>query len=453
MFWTLASAASGILIALTLSKTNASPVSSFNKDISVNSSFGQKLLESARKVEVNYLEKTRDLEAYGGVDVSWLPDYSLKVQGCSHVTSWNGAADDENDVKLRTKRLIKFRLCPVDDCNSYSSYGCNGDSYGDYIVDLDIFLANYIEWLQEDLYKQCQEYAWYTCNCYDDDNKDDKFDQSQCEFQCWYKTGKEECYTDYTQDDDASGFQLDNYMQCSPWYPPGYNGRRTEEAEEEEEEEEEEEQQQDDNGNDDNSQLSSNRIYYLGPHCEDKSSVYMGLFLDEACTSFADDSDYGAKAYKTFTGNDLPYSLNQQELVKKECMSCANDDDDGTQAQMLCQGSYVSAAKCEKHLGNTYPNEGGCNFINGINYVEQYAKKKHFNPFSYIYSWADDYPDFFMIALGSIFGFTVIRALMMKRQMYKTIENREKSKEIAFNAAQVESHYTDTKVKDAFLAM
>ena len=373
----------------------------------MDSSLGKKLLKTARKVEGTG-NTDRDLEAYGGMDLSWIPNYSLKVQGCSHVTTWNGGADDGLDVKLMTKRLVKFRMCPTDDCSDSSAYGCNGESYGDYIVGLEVFLENYLEWLQDDLYKRCQEYAWYTCNCYDDDNKDDRFDQSQCEFQCWYKTGKQECYVDYTQDDDANGFQLDNYMQCSPWYPPGYNGRKLEE-----EEEEVEEEVQDD---DDNFYVSNDRIYYLGPHCGDSTNIYMGLFTDETCTTFADNTNYGAKAYKMLTGNELPYSINDKELVQKQCLNCASQDDDQNAVEMVCQGSYVSSAKCENHLGQKYPNNAGCNFINGVNYVEQYAKKKIFNPFAYIYSWVDDYPDFFMIFLGSIFGFSVVYALLMKRR-------------------------------------
>jgi len=263
-----------------------------NDEISMNSSLGQKLVKAARKLETEEEEKSaknsggeevgRELEAYQGMDVSWLPNYSLKVQGCSHVTSWNDYAEDVNDVKLRTKRLLRFRLCPSDNCYDDSSYGCTNGSYGDYVVDLDLFLENYLEWIQEDLSNKCQEYAWKQCNCYDDGNKDDNFDQDQCEFQCWYKNGKSECYVDYTQDDDGDGFQLDNYMTCSAWYPPGYNGRRLDEEAEEDEEEEEEQ--------DDLFEFRNDRVYYLGPHCSDSSNVYLGLFIDDTCSTSADNN-------------------------------------------------------------------------------------------------------------------------------------------------------------------
>jgi len=428
-------------------------VMSFNKDIALDSAFGKKLLKQARRVaeSESEIEHGRELEAYGNVDTSWLPEYALKVQGCSHVTTWNDEADDEADGKLKTKRLIKFRLCPADQCNSDNAYGCRGDSYGDYIVDLDIFLINYWEWLQDDLSSKCQEYAWKKCDCYDDDNKDDKFDQNQCEFQCWYKTGKTECYIDYTADDDQDGFQLDNYLECSAWKPPGYNGRKLEEAEaaEEEVEEEVEEEEEED---DDYIEADSSKLYYIGPHCQGSSNIYMGLFTDDTCSTLADKYG-GAKTYKALTGNNLPYS-GDETLVQKQCLSCASENAYyQNQARMFCKGSYLSAGKCETHLKTDNPNVSGCNFINGISYIEQFAGKTRFNPFSYIFSWVDDYPTVFMYLLGCTFAVSTVYAVMMKNRLKNTIHEREKSKEIAFNAAQVESHYTDVKVKDAFLAM
>lgn len=443
-----------LLLGFAAATSLAEKALSFPKEIPVDSTFGQKLLKVARRADPNTLDEggratdfaQRKLEAYGGIDYSWLPAYSMKVNGCSHITTWNGDADEDNDVKLKTKRLLRFRLCPSEDCNDDSSFGCS-DNYGDYIVDLDIFLANYLEWLQDDLYSKCEEYAWKKCNCYDDGNKDDGFNQYQCEFQCWYKNGKSECYVDYTQDDDAGGFQLDNYMQCSKWYPPGYKRRLEEEDEAVEYYQEEED---DDDGY---VEISNNRYYYLGPHCQDSSNVYMGMFLDDTCSQPAD-SYGGSKGYKYLTGNDLPYSGGNNLLVQKSCLGCYSADANGYQSSMMCQGAYLSAAKCEVNLEVTNSkSESGCNFINGVTYVEQYAGKKWFNPFAYIYAWVDAYPNAFMIGLGAIFGASVLYALAMNWNLQKTVQAREKSKEIAFSAAQVESHYTDVKVKDAFLAM
>jgi len=62
-------------------------------------------------------------------------------------------------------------------------------------------------------------------------------------------------------------------------------------------------------------------------------------------------------------------------------------------------------------------------------------------------------PETYVIVFAAIFGAAVCYALYMKYRLSQTLQDRIKSKEIAFSAAQVESHYTDVKVKDAFLAM
>jgi len=479
-------------------------------------------MQQARKVEVEVeveeenisleLEKLeRALEGYGGVDTSWIPNYSMKVQGCSHVTDWNWDNEDNADnSKLTTKRLLKFRLCPSDSCDSATALGCSGKSkYGDYVVDLDIFLITYLDWLQQDLQDKCQQFAWETCKCYDDGSKDDNFNQDQCEFQCWYKKGKSECYTDYTQDDDGSGFQLDNYMECSPWYPPGYNGKKNnnnrrlknkikskskskskfnklsrkleedaqddvnqaqddqaqddqeyEEEYEEDYEDEEEEEEEETYVEQEYLVASNDRVYYMGPHCADSSNVYIGLFVDDTCTKFADNYG-GAKSYKILTGTDLPYSGNTP-LVHKNCMSCVAETDDmynynygNDVASELCTNTYSSAGKCENRLSGVVndPNEAACNFIHGINYIEQFSKGFRFNPFTFFFSFVDDAPETYVIAFAAIFGAAVCYALYMKYRLIQTLQDRIKSKEIAFSAAQVESHYTDVKVKDAFLAM
>lgn len=481
----------------------------------MDSVLGQRLMQQARKVEDTDTDTDSDLsstsiksteevervlEGYGGVDTSWIPNYSMKVQGCSHVTDWNwdnenNNGGDNSNSKLTTKRLLKFRLCPSDSCVSETSLGCSGKSkYGDYIVDLDIFLQTYLDWLQQDLQDKCQQYAWETCKCYDDGSKGQNFNQDQCEFQCWYKKGKSECYVDYTQDDDGSGFQLDNYMQCSPWYPPGYNGKKNNNRQRRkrklnrrnlEEDAQDDQQAQDDQAAQDDQQeeedfeeeqdeeeeevyveeeylvASNDRVYYMGPHCADSSNVYIGLFVDDTCTKFADNYG-GTKSYKILTGTDLPYSGNSP-LVHKKCMSCMAESDDmynnynynNEAASELCMNSYASAGKCENRLSSVVndPNEAACNFIHGINYIEQYSKGFRFNPFKFFFSFVDDAPDTYVIVFASIFAAAVFYALYMKYRLSQTLQDRIKSKEIAFNAAQVESHYTDVKVKDAFLAM
>ena len=68
-------------------------------------------------------------------DYSYIAEYSIKFQGCHHVQQWNDNVDEENDVRIMTKRLARFRLCPTDQCSNDKSSGCT-TKYGDYIVDV-----------------------------------------------------------------------------------------------------------------------------------------------------------------------------------------------------------------------------------------------------------------------------------------------------------------------------
>jgi hypothetical protein len=86
---------------------------------------GQLLLQNAQRV----------LNGNDNADYSYIAEYSIKFQGCHHVQQWNDNVDEENDVRIMTKRLARFRLCPTDQCSNDKSSGCT-TKYGDYIVDV-----------------------------------------------------------------------------------------------------------------------------------------------------------------------------------------------------------------------------------------------------------------------------------------------------------------------------
>ena len=69
---------------------------------------------------------------------------SLKFQGCYHTQQWNDEADDEDDVRISTQRLVRFRLCPSDSCTMESASGCS-EGYGDYIIGMEEYLEAYFE--------------------------------------------------------------------------------------------------------------------------------------------------------------------------------------------------------------------------------------------------------------------------------------------------------------------
>ena len=90
---------------------------------------GQLLLQKAQR-ELNENDN-------GSADYSYIAEYSIKFQGCHHVQQWNDNVDEENDVRIMTKRLARFRLCPTDQCSNDKSSGCTS-KYGDYIVDVRV---------------------------------------------------------------------------------------------------------------------------------------------------------------------------------------------------------------------------------------------------------------------------------------------------------------------------
>jgi len=121
-------------------ETTISRGSSVN--IAPESTAGQLLLSHARKLDdgSNY-----NNNFYEEVDKSFMSGYSLKFQGCHHVQQWNPNSDEEEDaVRISTKRLVRFRLCPSDSCSDDHSAGCSS-AYGDYVVEMDTFLSAYIE--------------------------------------------------------------------------------------------------------------------------------------------------------------------------------------------------------------------------------------------------------------------------------------------------------------------
>jgi len=134
------------------------------KEVKADSKFGMDLLSKSRRVE-------GDDDA---ADNTWISGFALKFQGCHHIAHWNQDADDEEDVRIETKRLARFRLCPVSSCSDQSGSGCKS-GYGDYIVDMDDFLASYLENKQEVEEEACETYREYNCDCEDGDDKDDAF--------------------------------------------------------------------------------------------------------------------------------------------------------------------------------------------------------------------------------------------------------------------------------------
>lgn len=300
-------------------------------ELRADSKLGNLVLKAARKLD--------EADDNGGaVDFSFVSGYSIKFQGCHHISQWNDNYDDEGDVRILTKRLVRFRLCPIGSCSDVKSTGCTS-KYGDYVVDMNTFVYYFLQAQDDEIEYKCEQ-IYNTCsnNC---GNQDD-----DCMLTCYANAGLASCAKSNDDDYAESSFQAINYAQCAEF---GEN---------------------DDDGS----------SYYVGPYCADQGGdIYLSLFTDDSCTTFASN---GKSTFYNLAGYELPYT--SQSLIATSCMSCLepsnayNDDyvDDYQQEQNdyakdTCSYIYYASGKCESKMSVDYPNESACSYIEGIKIIRE----------------------------------------------------------------------------------
>jgi len=300
-------------------------------------------LSSNSAVGSSLISKARRLENANDMDYSYVAKYSIKFQGCHHISQWNEDADEDNEVRIETKRLVRFRLCPSDACSEESSAGCS-KNYGSYIVDMSTFVYEFLYAQSGYQEYNCDQYE-QTCldECGDDDNA--------CLYQCYYNLDMLYCYEG---DDDAKVEEIDmlDYAQCAQYVPQ--NG--------------------DDDQNDGDDQAEQE--YYIGPYCGDQGGeIKFGLFTDNTCTTF---SSGGTSLFEDMSGYELPYS--SDSVATNACVSCGEDDDDeenyndyydNDDVKEVCQNIYQVSGKCESYMGLEYPNEAACTYIEGVKIIRE----------------------------------------------------------------------------------
>jgi len=324
-------------------------------EVKADSKFGMDLLSKARRVE--------DADE---ADATWIAGFALKFQGCHHITQWNAEADGDEDVRIETRRLARFRLCPVSSCKDTSGFGCKS-GYGDYIVDMDDFLYSFYENKVEEEQAACEKYMEYNCNCDDNGQYGDYYTEEDCLAKCYKNAGMSECIEEEAEEVYYNGEvvpQVDvaDYLACSQ-----YGGRR---------------RKLEDAGDD-----AADGDLFIGPYCSDQGGkIVLGMFTDDACTEFAD--DYGGRqTYRSLTGGqDLPYS--SDSIVDTKCYSCEDTDDeaanyysknngkyydaDGNEIEAevkeTCTELYEASGKCEEKLSwyGFSGNSNACTYIEGI---------------------------------------------------------------------------------------
>lgn len=294
--------------------------------IPLNSKLGRHVMDSARRLDEND-------DQGGAVDFSFVSGYAIKFQGCHHISQWNDNYDEENyDVRILTKRLVRFRLCPIGSCSDVKSTGCTS-KYGDYVVDMNTFVYYYLQaQLDEEEYK-CEQINNSCANSCENEDDD-------CMLTCYANAGLASCSKN---DDDgySNNFQAINYAQCAEY----------------------------DVGDDDGSS------YYIGPYCADQGGeIHLSLFTDDSCTVTASNAK---STFYSLSGYELPYS--SASLIPTTCMTCLEPSDyyydDGYQAEEnvkeICSNIYSASGKCESKMSVDYPNESACTYIEGIKIIRE----------------------------------------------------------------------------------
>lgn len=343
-------------------------------EIQASSDIGQTLLSSARRIENGGNNQNSNNNYY------WMANYSLKFQGCHNIKSWNYAAYDDDDVRIKESRLARFRLCPSNFCSTGNSVGCK-KGYGDYVIDIDTYVSAYVEAQRRQDEYLCERFLFRHCDCQQDDERDDGFDRDMCVYKCFAKAKKWDCIeTNPYYDDDASTHLYRNDLRDFEKYFQGcseFKGTYSHRA-----------RKLDENGN------SYYENYYIGSYCADQGGkIYLGMFTDDTCTIFAD-KNAGRTTYKQITGGlELPFS--RVSMVRPDCVSCNErdheeyqnqngnnnpNDENQNQVRILgsCKDVYKAAGKCETHMGsrNGYArpftiNESACYYLEGIKLVRK----------------------------------------------------------------------------------
>lgn len=371
-----------IVSSLTTAKrrTTTTNLNDLNKVVRNNPQATATLLSIATRADGNpnpyHKDNIRKLEEYDSDYNYHIAQYSIQFQGCHHIQQWNNEDYYEDQVRVMTKRLVRFRLIPYETCESVPAWmgyletvknniGSYGD-YGEYIIDLNQFVYTYLYALSEGDGSgdgvDCDEYNESCANSCGNDDADD-----ECMNMCYeFYSCNNNNYDDANQDADgeidpmeyAFCAQVDDYES----YDDGYDDAE-------------------DDGDGD---------FYVGPYCAAYGAeIRMGLFSDDTCTTSAKcdgGQTRGASCYKRATGVALPYA--DESIVQDVCITCSSNyialdrlermreaADEAEEeftvqyefgfARDVCMNLYSMSGKCEEHMSDsTYDN--GCEYIEGI---------------------------------------------------------------------------------------
>lgn len=327
--------------AMTAAVVSANPFAPAKSANSAKVAYTSKLLKAATPTANSRLGRRVEEAAAAEEEVEdyevSLSEYSLKFQQCQFVQAYSDelADDEESTTVLATKRFVIFRMCPTGSCDTCS------ENYGEYIIDLETYLATTVEYqkqIQEEMCKACQE-----CGNYGQENQGAR---SLVSVDC------DSCYDECMKIEnmEANGYvDATNFLECEMIF---------------------------DTADDATSAL------YAGPMCASGGTkIKIGVYTDQYCNvpdlnKDIDDYLMSAEGVQMKVSHAL-----LKTVYSSDCISCAfvdeNQNQDGNNDQKdqnanrvldMCDELYEASAKCESPHGFLY---GYANYEGYENQVAQ----------------------------------------------------------------------------------
>eukprot|EP00978_Attheya_sp_CCMP212_P004198 scaffold9117_cov57-Attheya_sp.AAC.2 len=315
-----------------------------------NSAYVNQLVRGAKATANSQIRSLEEEEIV--IDIS---SYSVMFDKCQFVKAYDEeiAATEDYGTVLGTKRFVMFRLCPNNSCSS-----CNS-GYGEYLIDMDSYLAATVEYQQgiqeemcENCYANCQQDQYYEAEDEqeeedandgdeDGDEDQDEDERRRLTYDC------DTCYDECTKIDnmeDNGYIDATEFIECQMIYDPEDDGKSA---------------------------------YYAGAMCGGSGTkIKIGVFDDEECSNPTgkDIEDY------LVDGDGVTMKLSHallKSVYSDSCISCLQVDDEedngdgdydnyqADETNELCQALYEEAAKCEQSHG----------FDTGYSNYEEYSNQ------------------------------------------------------------------------------
>ncbi len=270
----------------------------------------------------NWTQDDDDMWVRQGQNVSYvmngLKDFSIKYAGCSSLTSYTSSDNgEEASVPFVNSNYVSYRLCPSESCKADSWRGCK-QVYGEYIMDMEEFLAAQQAYVEEEFEAYCSycENCMYFDKWYSGWNRTDYDEQVHgCDLYDECVDYEEVCDEQYHEEQEKElGYNYEDFLECKEVdVDLSYYGVDTDTSSAVQE-------NMGDYGYDQDAAYGMQKAY-IGPHC-DGGVIGIGLFMDEDCTQ------YVGNKFDIFntTGYEAEADVIDDVYVPQGCHSCSGEN-------------------------------------------------------------------------------------------------------------------------------